>query len=275
MSNINSIMYSGGVDSFLVYQWLRKTDTIFENLNLLYFNLGARCNNSEIELFNSCNFKKHVSIPVMISDALNMGGMETESAYIPNRNILAAIMNNSVTNSDNIWIGGTLSDRVNDNNREIFDDLSKLMTKMHKRDIVITSPFFDSHKCSLVFDYVFNNGWNHYENQQDARKSLVEATFSCYDPLFESQQIKAHIENEVVEYCSRECLECPACFRKCMSLYAGDIFIAMKDNEKSNGFINHYKEEAEREVTKHDEMYERYVATLDYCAALENFRLRK
>ena len=258
-------MYSGGVDSFLTYQFLRNITNISDNMNLLYFNLGARCNNSEMELFNSDNFKKHVIFPVMISDALNMASMETESAYIPNRNILTAIMTNSVCDSDRIWIGGSLSDRVNDNNKEVFDKLNDLLSTMHKKEIVIKSPFWNDHKCDVVKDYVLTNGWKHYNNQQESRKSLIESTFSCYNPLNECQEVTALVTEETVTYETKECLQCPACFRKCMSLYSGEIFIPMKNNTDANEIIEHYKEEAEREVEKKDIMYPRYVATLAYC----------
>lgn len=267
---LNVIMYSGGVDSFLAYQHLRKDDT--KVIALIYFNLGARCTQCEINLFNRIDFKKHVEHDVNISDCLSMGGLERDDAYIPNRNILASIMTNSVTNADRIWIGGTLSDRVNDNNEEIFKDLSALLSKIHNREIVVTSPFFDKHKCKLVEDYVLTNGWGHYEDQQQARYSLVESTFSCYNPLEKDQTLDINIGEETVNIATRECLECPACFRKCMSLYAGGIFIPMLNNETSNHIIKKYYDEANFMIDLEPEMRDRYIATIKYCEALKEFR---
>ncbi len=269
---LHAIMYSGGVDSFLTYQYLRNDEKINKTLTLIYFNLGARCTQCEIDLFNRVDFKKHVQNDILISDCLSMGAFEDEHAYIPNRNILAAIMTNSVTNASRIWIGGTLSDRVNDNNPHVCYDLSRLLSKMHNKDIVVTSPFFKKHKCDLVEDYVLTNGWGHYENQQQARYSLVESTFSCYNPLEKDQTLDISIGEDTVNIATRECLECPACFRKCMSLYAGGIFIPMRDNEKANCIVNKYYDEAMDMVDYDEVMKNRYIATIKYCEALGEYR---
>ena len=260
------ILYSGGLDSFLTRQYLtsKKIDSI-----LLYFNIGARCTGAEIELFNKDDFKSVINEGVTISDVLSLGSMETESAYIPNRNIIAAIAAQSVFDANNIWIGGTLSDRVNDNNDEVFRDLSNLLSKMHQRKITITSPFYGEHKCDVVRDYVLTNGWGHYTNQQDARKSLIKATFSCYNPLSSEQDVEIKCAEEVLTIKTKECLECNACFRKCMSMFAGGIFIPMKRTDKSVDIVRHYIDEAKN--SNDSAMKSRFNMTIRYGDALGTY----
>lgn len=265
MEHNNVIMYSGGLDSFLTYKYLINNKDIKDTLSLLYFNLGARCTSAEIELFNTDSFKKHVTCDsFLISDALNLGDLETESAYIPNRNILAAITVNSITGADRIWIGGTLSDRVNDNNDHVCYQLSNLLSSMHNKDIKIDSPFYDQHKCDIVRNYIETNGFGHYNDKHEAQISLLESTFSCYNPLSTARIVNTFIDREVIQIKTRECLCCPACFRKCMSMYAAGIYIPMGDSNVSKKIIERYYREAKKEIDCDCIMRPRYSATINY-----------
>lgn len=269
----HTVLYSGGLDSFLTLNHLKTfTDDTRNNMTLLYFNLGAKCNNSEIELFNSANFKRYVSEHVHISDCLNMGNLEDAHAYIPNRNILAAIMAHSITNSDYIWIGGTKSDRVNDNNSRVCTDLSNMLTYMHDKEITVDSAFYDFHKCELVKEFTETKGWGNYESNTEAKHALIYSTFSCYNPCFCKKTVTAVIDDddykEIVTYDTKECLTCPACFRKNMSLYAGGIFIPMKITDSSKSMIKKYYDEAVENIDD-ENMKPRYEATISYVDALK------
>jgi len=262
------ILYSGGLDSFLVHQKLTSEG---KNVRLVYFNIGSKCCSQEIELFRSHDFEQVISEPVEVYDNLRMGFLETSTAFVPNRNILAAVMAHSVTNSDKIWIGGTLSDRVNDNNEKVFSYLSNLLTYMYNKQITITSPFYNDHKCNLIKEYVSTNGWNHYKNSRLAQLALIKATFSCYTPGVKQNVVYTFDDNDNCYGLTKECLECPACFRKCMSLYSGGIFIPMKNTEKSKELVDHYMNEAvEGLKDDNDIMKDRFLATKNYVEKLRN-----
>lgn len=256
------VLYSGGLDSFLVHHYLKKNDI---DHRLLYFDLGGKYSNNEISLFQSDKFISTLNQNVEISKCLNMGSLEHEDAYIPNRNIVATIMAHSICNCDNIWIGGTLSDRVNDNNREVFLHISNLLSKVHNKKITVTSPFWDDHKCALIKYFVDNNGWGLYNNRIDVQQSLINCTFSCYYPD-EEKTVTAIIDNNTqYKYTTRECMKCPACFRKAMSLLAGGIFVPLKFTAQA--LINKYNEEAIRYINDADNdrvMLPRMLATIRY-----------
>lgn len=272
----NVVMYSGGIDSFLTHQWLKHNAIDHE---LIYFNLGTKYANDEINMFQSDGFISYVKEKVNISDCLHMGSLEHEDAHVPNRNILTAIMANSVTGYDNIWIGGTLSDRTNDNTSKCFKTLSSLLSYVNDRKITISSPFWMNHKPDLVKSYVETNGWSLLPDRNEARKSLVLSTFSCYYPneskvvevMFEDPEDSIYQERKPIYIETTECLECKACFRKCMSLYAGGIRIPMLKTDKSMTIVNEYECEAIeslnriRETHSADLMKSRYEWTIRYC----------
>lgn len=270
------ILYSGGLDSFLTHFYLNflKIDH-----DLLYFDLGGKYSINEVSLFETYYFKKNVKSSVTVSDCIFLGEWEREDAYIPNRNLITAIMANSITSYDNIWIGGTLSDRVNDNNREVFDTLSNLLSKMHNKTIKISSPFWDHHKPTLVKDFCTTSGWGQFDSNLDAQKAIVNSTFSCYYPEQEEIRTVTYSDNSIQDVLSKECLKCPACFRKCMSLYAGGIFIPMQS--KAEELVNKYYSEASEYIesvnfnpSKLDDegiMFDRMFATVKYCERLLEF----
>ena len=269
------IMYSGGVDSFLVHQWLRSNKIDHE---LIYFNLGGKYSNNEINLFNTDAFLKYVGQNVSISDCLHMGSLEEEDAHIPNRNLLTAIMAQSVTGYQNIWIGGTMSDRTLDNTFDCFHRLSSLLSIVNKKKIKVTSPFWANHKAELVKQYVNSKGWNLCESNNDARDSLITSTFSCYYPneekkvkiVYRDSEDTIYTGHETREIITTECLNCKACFRKCMSLFAGGIMIPMLKTEESIKLVtDYYNESMEGLQNPDDPMSIRYQWTIRYCDYLK------
>ena len=265
------VLYSGGLDSFLVHHHLNKINRPHK---LLYFDLGGRYRINEVSLFESYIFKRNIKQEVEVSECLRMGSLEHEDSFIPNRNILAAIMAHSVTGYSNIWIGGTLSDRVNDNNREVFNKLSNLLTEMYSKHpfcetINVTSPFWDLHKPDLIRDFCSSKGWGQYHSDFDAKKALVESTFSCSNPISEEKVCKVFYDNccDKFEILTKQCMKCPACFRKCMSLFAGGIFVPLSEDARS--IVDKYYNEAVKDQSS--SMRGRMMATIEYCNYLTNY----
>jgi len=262
------VLYSGGIDSFLVHHYLCKQGI---DHKLLYFDLGGKYSVNEVELFENYIFKRNIKQDVIVSECLQMGELEHEDAFIPNRNILAAIMAHSVTNYDRIWVGGTLSDRVNDNNQKVFETISSLLSDMYQKTITVDSPFWQNHKPDLVKEFVEDNGWKQYDSKLEARKALVYSTFSCYYPVSEKHSVDIYFDDADTLYCTltSECMNCPACFRKCMSLYDGGIFIPMSKNAKT--IAEKYYNESKEYIKQSDDVFGdtsmlgRMEATVKYC----------
>lgn len=229
------LLYGGGIDSFIARQYLVDHGLPRpQDLCCLYFNHGGRYTSNELDKIEELPF------PVVINNFMQFKDIETHDAFIPNRNILLATMANSF-GYDKIWIGGTKSDRVNDNNEKVFERLSEFLTSVHGRYIKIDSPFWDCYKDDAVKWYV-----KRYDPM-----NLVKHTFSCYDPLPEKRETFVAIVDEKTttvntwfSYHTEECLMCSACFRKCAVLYSGGLLLRFANKE----IIRKYEKEFENEI---------------------------
>lgn len=157
--------------------------------------------------------------------------------------------------SDKVWIGGSLSDRVGDNKKEVFDSLSDLLTKVNGRLITIKSPFWDSYKCDIA--YMMTHSFKICSGD-----SLVKETFSCYKPLNNKRLVRYCINGEAKSYLTKECLECPACFRKGVALFATSIKRAFQNYQLVDKYENDFKNQIVNSPRK--------LATLSYCSYLKN-----
>ena len=212
------LLFTSGVDSYIVKHYLSYLGHEFD---CLYFDHGGRYCNIEKQKIKELDF------PVIIDDRLRLKEVEDKTAFIPNRNILFTILANSL-GYEKIWIGGSKSDRVNDNNEKVFLDLSRFLTLMNEKFIKIDSPFWSCYKDDMIRWFLSYR----YKDSSDKLGPIVELlmkTFSCFTPLFKIEDKIAEVYNQQVKYQSFECLSCPACFRKCAVLYSGGIFIPFKN----------------------------------------------
>ncbi len=247
-----ALLFTSGIDSYICREYLLAKH---HNFDCVYFQHGGRYTRVELQ------YIERMMHPVKMCTALSFKEIETDSAFIPNRNILMAIMANAY-NYDVIWIGGSLSDRVCDNNKEIFKDLSKFLTLMNGRNIKIDSPFFDCYKEDMVEWFI-----NHKGNTQSAKIELLDRTFSCFNPLIDYQSWPVLIDGEKHEHITRECLTCPACFRKSEVLFSAGI----KRDFFNPTTIQHYKEEFNTDIIKTT----RGRNTLKYIEWLEEWKHKK
>jgi 7-cyano-7-deazaguanine synthase in queuosine biosynthesis len=213
------VLCSTGLDSFILTRYLNLHHHDFD---CLYFNHGGKYVETEM---------KYLDPSVKIITNLCFKDIELPDAFIPNRNILMAVMANSL-GYNKIWIGGSASDRVQDNNKKVFEQLSEFLTKMTGRIIEVDSPFWDCYKENMIQWFIKNGGISH---------DLVTKTFSCFYPLIKPQKIKMNYNYfmDNFEYDTPECLNCPACFRKCASMWSADHFIPFYNKS----IIKKYKDE--------------------------------
>ena len=262
---IPAILYSGGLDSFLVEKYvIRKLN---QTPVKVYYNLRSRYSK-----FEKSNVLHDKTSHTFIDNTFNFSEIERDDAYIPNRNIHLATHAASVY-SDVVYIGGTLSDRVADNNSEVFENLSYILSSTLDRKITVTFPFWDVYKVQAIEWFLKTS-----DNSDKARHELWTNTFSCFTPVkdltrFDSIIYPLHESDDVYEidftvdgdksqYETYECMNCSACFRKCAALHSCGISIIFKNIE----MVNKYKLEFSTDIVNTP----RTENTLDYIAWLED-----
>jgi len=218
MSNRYSsvVLYSGGIDSYILLKYIRKM--IDPDTKPVFFDIGAHYGEVEAEFVN------RYCIGGIRDNTLSLGDMETDTAFIPNRNIILATLA-IAKYSNTVYIGGSKSDRISDNNQKVFDALSKILTETDTKNVIkITSPFWDSYKDNMVDWYSGAVG--------NGRNDLLHETFSCYTPLPENKAVKYFNSggNEYL-YSSRHCFTCPACFRRNAVLSNVDIYLPFNNDK--------------------------------------------
>lgn len=217
------LLYSSGIDSLLVKEYLRRE--LNENPILVHYVIGSRYSRNEH------NNLIHRDDFIKVDHAFNFSDIEENDAFVPNRNLHLAM--HASRYGDKIYIGGTQSDRVSDNNKAILEALAKVVTTSLGRTIEITSPVWDWYKSDLAIWYAGKKG-------VDAKLEMAVETFSCYNPT-ENREIYADLEGEKITFESEECLRCKACFRKGTILNAVGVYRAFKNPR----IIENYKHDFE------------------------------
>lgn len=226
------LLFSPGIDSFLALKKLEKNNKT--PTQLIHYALGSRY--SYAELYHI----QKLMIPVSVDTSLTLTDIEKDNAYIPNRNLLMAMHAAGKYDADIVYIGGTLSDRVSDNNESIMNNLSNVVSESLNKKVTITSPFWNEYKVELAKEF----------SEQNSNAGIIlQGTFSCYKP----------IENKEKE--PVECNRCKACFRKSVILYS----IGINRSFKTPHIINKYK----KEFINCKESTPRSKATLEYINWLE------
>lgn len=206
MENSNVLLFSGGIDSYVGYFYLKKTLGLKE-LKTVYFDLGAPYNKREIEVV------KRLIPETIIDESLKVGDTQRGiNAYIPYRNLLIAMLCSKY--GKKIWICGLKDDKVQDKNEEAFKAMTSCLNFISKPEdeVIIQSPFWNMTKAEVVKWYM--------DNVDSTGNSLLD-TISCYD------------SNEVTNYCGR----CPSCFRKFNALKENGINIDFYNQDLLNNYL--------------------------------------
>ena len=240
------LFFSSGLDSYFAREYLISQG---HDIDCIYYDIGCKYSKQEIE-----TIRKDESISIHY-DFINLKFCEHNDAFIPNRNFLLVLLTQSMYYDCNkIWVGGSKSDRVNDNNKEVFDELSVFLSKVHKKIIEISSPFWGMYKTDVIKWFDRRRESKTYEIADE----LLNHTFSCYYPKNIDHKTEENywIGNTMYKYKTYECMECPACFRKSVELSSINIFRDFKNDK----IIQKYEKEFKNLIIPTP----RSLATIDY-----------
>lgn len=231
MVNQEILLFSNGLDSHIAYHYLKNQG---KNILPVYLNLHGLYSETEIEHIiryseiENIEFNHH---------SLNLGDIENSKDFnIPYRNILLSVLS-AARYGNKIWNAQVIEDMTEDGKEKIFKTLSNFLSQINKTKVEISSPFFNMYKKDIV---------NWYTNNIAAPHILAQRIFSCFTPLKKYRNIISNYSNyisgnSIHKIHSKECLNCNACFRKCVALYSDNLIIRF---ENSN-LIEEYKKKFE------------------------------
>ena len=152
------LLFSGGLDSFIAYEYLHRPKT-------LYINLGHRYAVHELE-------KVRELIPsTIIDDRLNLAEWERQDANIPLRNAFL-VMIASYYDHDVVVVVQKGEMNIPDRSKRFFNEFADTLTYLWDVRITLTSPFFTMTKTEMVQWYV-TAGYS---------TDKLIATRSCFSP---------------------------------------------------------------------------------------------
>ena len=180
------LLYSGGMDSWLIRHIWKPDECIYINMHTKY---------SETELKKLDNNIKIIDFP--------LGQYERGDAIIPLRNLYLAMCTcNEFPDGDlEICIGATAGDRVLDKSQKFIKMASEMLTYLYQpqhwipggRKVQLSIPFKSYTKTELIKTYLEQGG--------DINEAFNQS-FSCYNP-----------------HNGEPCWRCKPCFRKFVSFY--------------------------------------------------------
>lgn len=248
---IDVLLYSCGLDSYLSFYKLKnKLDYIY------YIDSGVPYNKYELEklsLFNERFNDKKFKVLFFF----NLKHFEnTTTHFLPFRNLIYIFIvlsdifryyNEDNSKKVNLYIGGMKDDRVNDNNKELFDNLNNVLSLMFNNKLIEVKSVFnwEVSKKEALLEYFKNN----YSIDE-----FLNFTFSCYEPLLKMKTNELKIINESINlrgigfvekqnnkyyYHTKECLCCKACLRKNVAIFNSlGIFIPFYNNDIIESYLN-------------------------------------
>lgn len=195
------LLYSGGMDSWLI-------DKLWKPDVRIYINIHGSYNNEEM-----AKLPKDVKVI-----DLPIGIYEQKNKYVPLRNLYFLMIASNY--GDELCLGATAGDwRQKDKTPEFIkkteDMLNYLLGEQSKvdkaRHIKIETKYIYMHKNELVEEYLKDGG---------SLKNLYEDSFSCYTP-----------KN------NKPCLSCKPCFRKYICLAGYGYKFTKEERQKMYDFV--------------------------------------
>lgn len=249
-----TLLYSGGLDSYVAYYYLTKA----KNLKIIpvYFCLG-----NSYEWFEENHILHMREFNILVDSCLRIGDLENkETFHVPMRNVLLLILG-AIRFHHNIFIGSLYDDNAPDGNEKVFKAVTKLLTQVeHESNKIIpfniSAPLREDglRKAQVCRWFVQNIG---------SAERLTRNTVSCFNPINQIMHDRDIIPVTLRdgEYESPHCYSCAACFRRNASLFDVGVNLPFYNKE----MIQSYKEKFE---SKHYDIVRSQVS-LKYITWLE------
>lgn len=157
------LLFSGGLDSTIAWHLLQHRG---ERVIPLYVNLHSRYSEKELQVLNNLP----ISI-VLVDDAINLGDLEQEDGFVPQRNALLITYAQARYNADVVYLCAVDGEYSRDKHSKFFKQLSTLLSYTAGKPVVAKSPLAGMTKTQAVRAYL-NAGWP---------IDYLERTVSCYD----------------------------------------------------------------------------------------------
>lgn len=218
------LLYSGGMDSWLI-------DKIWHPDKKIFFNTGIEYNKEELK-----RLPEDVEI---IKLDLSKYELAEYSHTVPLRNLL--FISIASYYGDEICLGSVKGDCHFDNSLEFLNNTEKLLNSLYEeldvlgqghKELKIVAPYKEWSKADLLKEYVANGG---------TLEEAYNVTFSCYEP------IDGH-----------ECLHCKPCFKKTIAFINAGMEIKNKE-----AYIELLKENAKKFHLEDDEEYLQAISRLN------------
>lgn len=221
-----TLLFTPGLDSFIANKIILKNLKEDEKLTRVYFDLGHRYADYEVDFLRIWYEKDYFDV----CKNIYLGNLEKDNAYIPNRNLIIATCAQSIYNSDVIYLNGVKDDRVSDNDKRFRELASSVLSKTAQKEVEVLSPFAEYEKSEIVKWYADDC------YTQNELLEILEKTFSCYDEdLYEELDMPyfKKINDEDYEELGKTnvygCMSCPACYRRMSALTAANLFVPFYD----------------------------------------------
>jgi len=150
------LLFSGGLDSYIAWYYLRKPKT-------LYFDIGHRYCAHEIEVV------KKLVPDTIIDSRLNLRDWEEKGANIPMRNAYFLMMATYYDINIVLVVQKGEMD-IPDRSEKFFEEFEKMLDFLTEKPIMISSPFFSLTKTEMVEWYI----------EEGHPIDLLLKTRSCY-----------------------------------------------------------------------------------------------
>lgn len=196
------LLYSGGLDSWLISQLWKPDVRLYVNINGDYSREEMRRLPNDVQVLN---------FPLL-------GSYEMDNKFIPMRNLYFLMLASNY--GDEICLGATAGDWGNkDKTPEFLNGAERMINyllsdKKVKRKISVCRDFINIPKSALMEEYLLKGG---------NIETIKEETFSCYTPVN-----------------GEACLECYPCFRKFALLLSHGAKYNKAERRKMWNYVKKY-----------------------------------
>lgn len=165
-----TIMYSGGMDSYIAYYYAK---SLGMSPICIYLDMGHEYSQKELDVIQNLPFKVHILDFRTLFPLLEQTEKMTNQ-IIPSRNVLLAVLGSMF--SDRVWINaldGEQNGKEHDKSEKFFTDVSSLLTYTNdffQESTIVESPFAKMSKAEII-EWALTNG---------ITKEELLSTVSCY-----------------------------------------------------------------------------------------------